>query len=300
MRAPFPWFGGKSLAAPAVWAALGDVSHYVEPFAGSLAVLLARPGGAGRSEIVNDLDGMIANFWRSVALRPAEVAAAADYPIVQVDMYARWRDLESRRDGMVEALRADPRWCDPEAAGWWVWGQSAAVGANWLHGYDARPQSPTVALGVHARDGVGRIRDVAERLRRVSVWCADWSACVTIGAAGNASPVGVFLDPPYSDTRAAGCYREDDTAVHAAVLHWAMHAPPQWRIVIAGFDGEHDALDGLGWTRRAWKPPISGMHARAPDGRGSRNKAREVLWASPACLPDAVISMFGGSAEVER
>jgi hypothetical protein len=43
MKAPFPWYGGKSRVAPEVWAALGDVQYYVEPFAGSLAVLLARP-----------------------------------------------------------------------------------------------------------------------------------------------------------------------------------------------------------------------------------------------------------------
>jgi site-specific DNA-adenine methylase len=39
-KTPFTYFGGKSDAAPAVWAALGDVAHYVEPFMGSLAVLL--------------------------------------------------------------------------------------------------------------------------------------------------------------------------------------------------------------------------------------------------------------------
>jgi len=55
LRAPFPWFGGKSRAAARVWAALGDVPNYVEPFAGSLAVLLARPHEP-RVETVNDLD----------------------------------------------------------------------------------------------------------------------------------------------------------------------------------------------------------------------------------------------------
>ena len=60
-KAPFPWFGGKSQAAPAVWQALGDPHHYVEPFAGSLAVLLRRPHQANRtyySETVNDADGL--------------------------------------------------------------------------------------------------------------------------------------------------------------------------------------------------------------------------------------------------
>jgi hypothetical protein len=43
LRAPFPWYGGKSRAAPLIWRAFGNVPNYVEPFAGSLAVLLARP-----------------------------------------------------------------------------------------------------------------------------------------------------------------------------------------------------------------------------------------------------------------
>lgn len=43
LRAPFPWFGGKSLAAETIWQALGNVPNYVEPFAGSLATLLGRP-----------------------------------------------------------------------------------------------------------------------------------------------------------------------------------------------------------------------------------------------------------------
>jgi pyrroline-5-carboxylate reductase len=48
LAAPFPYFGGKRRAAPIVWRALGDPSGYVEPFAGSVAMLLDRleAGGA--------------------------------------------------------------------------------------------------------------------------------------------------------------------------------------------------------------------------------------------------------------
>lgn len=76
-KAPFPWFGGKSKASSAVWAALGDVGHYVEPFAGSLAVLLNRPHEANRpyfSETVNDADGLLVNAWRSIQLSPTATA----------------------------------------------------------------------------------------------------------------------------------------------------------------------------------------------------------------------------------
>ena len=66
MRAPFVWFGGKSRVAHLIWDAIGDVEHYIEPFFGSGAVLLARPHPA-RCETVNDADGLLANFWRAVS-----------------------------------------------------------------------------------------------------------------------------------------------------------------------------------------------------------------------------------------
>jgi DNA adenine methylase len=43
LKAPFPYFGGKSRVAAEVWRRFGDVPNYVEPFFGSGAVLLARP-----------------------------------------------------------------------------------------------------------------------------------------------------------------------------------------------------------------------------------------------------------------
>ena len=50
LSAPFPYFSGKSRLAPAIWQRLGNPTVYVEPFAGSLACLLARPDGAGQRE----------------------------------------------------------------------------------------------------------------------------------------------------------------------------------------------------------------------------------------------------------
>ena len=64
LKAPFPYFGGKSKVAPLVWSRFGDVRNYVEPFAGSLACLLARPSPFVGTETVNDADGLISNFWR--------------------------------------------------------------------------------------------------------------------------------------------------------------------------------------------------------------------------------------------
>src|SRR3972149_6688134 len=85
-KAPFPWFGGKSKAAPLVWSLLGDVPHYVEPFAGALGVLLERPHPCNRayySETANDLDGFVCNAWRAIQLQPEATAAAASWPVCE-------------------------------------------------------------------------------------------------------------------------------------------------------------------------------------------------------------------------
>ncbi len=51
LKAPFPWFGGKSKVASLVWERFGDVQNYVEPFFGSGAVLLNRKTNGGYASI---------------------------------------------------------------------------------------------------------------------------------------------------------------------------------------------------------------------------------------------------------
>ena len=134
LKAPFPYFGGKSKAAPAVWAAFGsDVKNYVEPFAGSAAMLLAAPEGK-RIETINDFDGFVANFWRALAHDPDAVAHAADWPVNEVDLMARHSWLVRHRQPITEQLCADPAWYDARSAGWWVWGACNWIGGGWCSG----------------------------------------------------------------------------------------------------------------------------------------------------------------------
>lgn len=137
-KTPWPWFGGKADAAPHVWDAMGDVDHYVEPFAGSLAVLLRRPHTANRtyhSETVNDLDGLLCNAWRAIARDPDAVADAASWPVCEADLMARHLALLAwRAAGNAERLMADPDFFDAKMAGWWMWGQSCWIGSGWCSG----------------------------------------------------------------------------------------------------------------------------------------------------------------------
>lgn len=135
LHAPFPWHGGKSRAAPIVWEAFGDVKNYVEPFAGSLAVLLARPH-APKVETVNDRDAWIANFWRAVSNDAEAVAHHANWPINEADLSARHLWLAKQRNAITEHITVDPEWYDVKVAGWWVWGLCQWIGvcAGWCDG----------------------------------------------------------------------------------------------------------------------------------------------------------------------
>lgn len=131
LRAPFPWFGGKRRVADVVWCALGpDVANYVEPFAGSLAVMLGRPGGPGKIETVNDVDRYLANFWRAVQHDPEAVARYADWPVNEADMHARHLWLVNQID-FRERMHTDPDFFDAKIAGWWVWGICQWIGGGW-------------------------------------------------------------------------------------------------------------------------------------------------------------------------
>ena len=131
LRAPFPWYGGKSLAAPIIWRAFGNVPNYVEPFAGSIATLLARPHEP-KVETVNDKDGFVANFWRAVKYAPLEVAQWCDWPVNEADLHARHRWLVEQ-SSLLERLIENPEFFDAKIAGWWCWGICTWIGNGWCH-----------------------------------------------------------------------------------------------------------------------------------------------------------------------
>ena len=131
--APFPWFGGKRKVANVVWDAFGDVHNYVEPFFGSGAVLLGRPSVKG-NETINDMDGLVANFWRAVKHSPDETAEWADSQVNENDLHARHIWLLSQLADLPPRLEADPEWHDAKIAGWWAWGIACWIGSGFCSG----------------------------------------------------------------------------------------------------------------------------------------------------------------------
>lgn len=302
LKAPFPWFGGKSTVASEIWQRFGTVRNYVEPFFGSGAVLLARPNPQG-VETINDADGMVSNFWRATQAAPNEVARWADWPVSEADLHARHYWLVTEGKDRLARVMGDPMGFDAQVAGWWVWGICAWIGSGWCSG-----QGPWQWAGAewvsNAGQGINRqlphmgdagrgvnrklphMGDVftalAARLRGVRIAHGDWSRVTGDSVTWRHGKTAVFLDPPYAaDMRASVYATETDCA--AAARAWAIEAGkrPDMLICLAGYDGEHAMPED--WTAHRWK--ARGGFGSQGDGRGRENAAKETLWFSPACNP---------------
>ena len=331
LRAPFPWYGAKRLVSSEVWQRLGNPPNYIEPFFGSGAVLLGRPDPP-RTETVNDLDGAIANFWRSCAKDPETIANILTWPIVESDLHARnvWclQELETMRP----YLEGDPTYCRPDVAGWWLWGICLSIGNAWCgrHGpwwpdeegrlvkhetergvKRAKPALDGVrgAVGVwrakpHLTGAQGILRRKSEslawlealqrRLLNVRVLSGDWSRCVTPSVTTRQGLTGAFFDPPYGvgDERV---YSEGSQTVAQDVAAWCLEHgdDPMFRIALCGEASEHPKLVAAGWSVFRWSR--SGGANRG----GGRAEARhdERIWFSPHCLADqgyTELNLFGG------
>ena len=289
--------------ADIVWQALGQPKHYIEPFFGSGAVLLARPGWTrNTTETVNDKDGFIANVWRALQFAPGEVAKWCDWPVNHADLMARKAALIKNEERLLQNLCADPEWHDPVIAGYWVWAASCWVGSGLT-----RPGSiPDISRGGMGVNRIGQIphianggkgvqesyndnlylwfRELSERLRGVRVVCGEWDRVCGGNWQDDMGVVGMFFDPPYGvEDRDSSIYHHDTVTVAADVREWVRERGKKesYRIVLAGYE-EYDTLLSEGWTSIDWK--ASGGYGNQGKGRGKENAHRERLYFSPHCL----------------
>jgi hypothetical protein len=300
--APFPYFGGKRTVAQDVWQRFGEPKQYIEPFCGSLAILLAKKKPASL-EVVGDGNGFIANFWRAVKHDPAAVASWADYPVSHIDQGARHVWLMEQRERLATDLH-DCHWPgDAKVAGWWLWGQCSWIGSGWCdwskiphvsdagRGVQAAGKIPHVGNAGRGVQAAGQIphvgnagrgdiltsggraawdalHKIAARLERVRVIHGDWSRCLNHHYGGDNS--AVFLDPPY---RAYEKLYGVAEPVADAVAAWAReHA--HLRVALCGHVGDYDMPD---WDAVQWS------RSRLTYG-SDKTTADECIWYSPACI----------------
>lgn len=180
---PFGYFGSKVKIARQIVALMPEHSGYIEPFAGSLSVLLAKP--AVGLEVVNDLDGDLMTFWRMLRDQPEELVRICSLtPHSRSEYDASWPipsdvpDLERARRVWVKLSQ----------------GRSGVLRrTGWR--YNEAPRGRTTMMPGTIRGYVDRMVTVADRLRDVSLECRP--ALEIISRYGRVPDNLLYIDPPY-------------------------------------------------------------------------------------------------------
>lgn len=257
LTAPLKWHGGKAYLADWILShapprvknpnapAADDPGylHYVEPFAGGLQVLLANDP-EGISEVVNDLNGGLINFWRCMA---------------SVDGFARMqRAMEATpfaKQIYEEAVRGEIKLRDDPDGDW---RQAVAFFVQCRQSLSGRMKSFSGITKTRTRRGMNNevsawlsaiegLPAVHERLKRVLI-LNDKATHVIESQDGPRT--WFYLDPPYlHSTRATPSVYEHEMseAEHAYLLD--LLGGIKGRFALSGYPSRlyEEAAERCGW-----------------------------------------------------
>lgn len=263
MKPPFTYFGGKTSIADRIAALLPQHEHYVEPFAGSLAVLLAkRPSSM---ETVNDLNGDLMTFWRVLRDRTGDLERVCMLtPHSRAEQQAAYEpastELEQARRAWVRLTQSRGR------------SASADRHTGWRHFADPGSRGVSMPMPARLASSVGRFAPVAGRLIGVSLECLP--ALDLIEKYGQYPGVLIYADPPYPDSVRARDRNYGHEMLTEAEHRELLEALLTCRaaVVLSGYASP--LYDGLlsAWSR---------LEVTTQTGNGGSDRARtEVLWSN--------------------
>lgn len=257
---PMAYFGGKTLLAERIAALLPQHAHYVEPFAGSLAVLLAkRPS---RMETVNDLDGQLMTFWRVLRDKPEQLIRSCALTPHARDEHLSAFDVDL--DGLDDIEIARLTWVKIAQ------GRSGTLRkTGWRYFVDPKGSSKSMPGYLDAY--IERMAIAAERLHHVSLECRP--GLEVVEKFGAMPQVCLYVDPPYlGSTRTTSGYQVDmrDEASHAKLIKALLRA--RAGVVLSGYVSElYDNALADWW--RIEIPTITGQG-------GTKQARTEVIWSN--------------------
>lgn len=276
---PLKWFGGKGShqgkLAKWIVSLMPQHLHYVEPFFGGGAVLLARNPdddaeaslyeGRGVSEVVNDINGRLINFWRvlqDVATFTRFQRAVESVPLAR----AEWERAHKHDHGVADPVA--------NAVAFFIDCRQSHAGN--MKGFTAATRTRTrrrmngnVSEWLTAVDGLPAVH---ARLRRVLV---ENLPALDVIRREDTTETLFYADPPYVHlTRATkkGYAFEMTEADHHELLDVLRGV--KGKVILSGYASElydHKLHD---WSRHAFEVPNN-----AAGGRKKR-RMTEVVWSN--------------------
>jgi DNA adenine methylase len=191
MNSPFPWPGGKRNLKKTLLTLLPEHELYVEVFCGSAKLFFAKQPAP--REVINDLNGDVANFFRVVKHRAAELAEMFDREMVHPE---RFRELRHSDDAACELARAF-------RFAYLVWYSYGAKGQH----FGSSNAKNCLASPAGPRPSLDALRDLLTatslRLRQTLIEQRDFA---DILVRYDSPKTFFYLDPPYVHFGGVGHY----------------------------------------------------------------------------------------------
>jgi DNA adenine methylase len=260
---PLKYHGGKSYLARRILALMPRHTHYCECFAGGLAVLLAK-NPAGCSEVVNDFDSGLTNFWRVLAnddtfRRFSRIVQAVPFSETE------WRDAGDRLD--------DP---DPVAgaAAFFIRCRQSLAGrmdsfAPLSRTRTRRNMNEQASAWIGAVDGLPAVH---ARLRQVAILNRP---AVEVIRSQDGPGTLFYCDPPYlKSTRSApDVYAlEMSEGDHSELLEALRTC--RGKVMVSGYPSDLYDSALADWTRHTFDLPNNAAGGKA------KGRETEVLWCN--------------------
>lgn len=274
MKPPFAYAGGKMRLADRIVSLMPAHGHYVEPFAGSLSVLLAKP--LSPAETVNDVDGDLVCFWRVLRDQTDDlvrICAATPHSRRELE-----RARETPRGVAVSSLeRARRTWVRISQSR----GGTLRTTTGWRF-YAAMNGVRNTSMPDTLRAYVDRMETVAQRLSHVSLECDSYEEvleryddCDTL----------FYCDPPYlGSTRSTWHYAAEmrSEAEHVQLLD-RLNAL-QGMVLLSGYPSPLYEKRLSDWQQVTFRSKTQNRHAT------------EVVWLNPAAAERAPqADLLGGA-----
>ena len=240
--------------------------HYVEPFAGGLAVLLAK-NPVGVSEVVNDLNGALCNFWK-VLREP--VLFEKFYRIVQATPFSEpiWRESH-------DSLEIHPNACEVDRAVWFfvTCRQSLAGRMNGFaplsHARTRRGMNEQASAWLTSIEG---LPSVHHRLQRVAILNRP---ALDVLYQEDAPETLFYCAPPYlHQTRTVNdAYAHEMTEDQHRQLLQALKTI-KGKVMLSGYQSELYDRAVPGWNRHFFELPNNAA------GGDKKRRMIEVVWCN--------------------
>ena len=273
MNLPLKWHGGKYYLAAKIVGLMPSHLHYVEPFFGGGAVLFARDPedndlwlfpNQGVSEVVNDINGSLINFWR--VLQDPKTFESFRRRLEAMPMARQeWEDAHNHVYGTDSIADAVAFFVDCRQSRSGMMNTFTSVTRNRLR----RRMNGNTSEWLSAIEG---LPGVHRRLSRVLI---EKMNALDLIAREDTPEALFYCDPPYlHETRTApNAYLHEMTvAEHRELLAALLEC--KGKVMLSGYPSTLYDSALKNWTRHTFELPNNAA------GGETKRRMTEVLWCN--------------------